>query len=150
MKHRELVNEFLCMKNGRAKAREHGLEKEFDEELGKIRERLPHITFVEMTVLGFDEIAKQRPVTLEEMLEQFIRVKIRSIRTKDVEAETKHLLRTYYPDWDEREIDVEFKRLWDKSKKEAINKTVEGILPNRAPDGPKPVASGHTDIKNGK
>ncbi len=103
-----------------------------------------------MTVLGFDEIAKQRPVTLEEMLEQFIRVKIRSIRTKDVEAETKHLLRTYYPDWDEREIDVEFKRLWDKSKKEAINKTVEGILPNRAPDGPKPVASGHTDIKNGK
>ena len=65
-----LVEIFLLMPDGREKANEHGIEKKFDKEIQKLRNKLPHVSFKERTILGFDGLAKQKPVTLEEMRAQ--------------------------------------------------------------------------------
>ena len=71
------------------------------------------MSFEERARIGMEMLAKQKPVTLEEMREQVNRVKIQS-SNPNAEEGVKANLRNYYPDWDERLIDSEFERLKKK------------------------------------
>jgi hypothetical protein len=62
-----LLESLLLLPDGRKKAEDHGLEKMFDEEIKKLRKKYPHVSFKENSILGFDALAKQKPVTLETM-----------------------------------------------------------------------------------
>lgn len=77
------------------------------------------ISFEERARIGMEMLAKQKPVTLEEMREQVNRVKIQS-SNPFMEEGVKTNLRAYYPDWDEEQVDSEFKRL---KRKYALNQT---------------------------
>ena len=68
------------------------------------------MTFKERAKLGMELLAKQSPVTLEQAREQGMRIKIRSSRGHD-KQEIKNLLRIYYPDWIEEQIECEYQRL---------------------------------------
>ena len=70
-----IINTFLEMPDGRKRAMKLGLEKMFDEEIARIRKKLPNVSFRENSILGFDALAKQKPVILEEARAQAMRIK---------------------------------------------------------------------------
>ncbi|MBI3503059.1 MAG: hypothetical protein HY063_14830 [Bacteroidetes bacterium] len=67
-----LVRTFLELPDGRKKATEHGLEQMFDKEIERLRKKFPLITFRELAILQSEQLAKQKPVTLEEARAQFL------------------------------------------------------------------------------
>ena len=70
-----LLEKFLLLPDGRKKSKALGLEKMFDKEIERIKNKPRlHLSFQEMSILGFDGLAKQKPVTLEEARAQAKRI----------------------------------------------------------------------------
>ena len=70
----------------------------FDEELDKIKKRMPNISFKERSVIGLNGLSKQSPVSLEEMRAQVLWTHSRT-PTGVNELVIKSHLKMYYPDW---------------------------------------------------
>lgn len=61
-----LVNHFLQMPDGRKWAKANGMEYIFQSRIDEMRSRLPLVSFWEMSALGFDELSRHEPITLEQ------------------------------------------------------------------------------------
>lgn len=65
------IQDLLEMSNGRAKAKELGLEKEFEMEIQKLKKKYPMtMTFHELALVQRDALAQQIPPSLDEIEEQ--------------------------------------------------------------------------------
>ena len=105
---KEILDDLLYSPDGRKRAKKLGLEKKFDKEIERLRKKLPHVSFRERSILGFDGLAKQKPFTLEEARAQSIHIKMRSSHTIDKKGEIKHLLKMYHPNWTQEQIEDGF------------------------------------------
>lgn len=81
------------------------------------------MTFKERAKLATEQLVKQPIATLEEARDQSLRIRMRSISTRKGQKETKddgvkYLIKEYHPDWTQKQIDVELKRLYEKYGKE--------------------------------
>ncbi|MBI3500985.1 MAG: hypothetical protein HY063_04260 [Bacteroidetes bacterium] len=104
----ELVFTFLELPDGRKKAVELGLEKMFDEEIERIRKKLPVITLRELAILQSEQLAKQKPVTLEEARAQFLWIRY------GTKGETKEM---YLEKYKKGEFDFIYKKFDDPTEK---------------------------------
>jgi hypothetical protein len=82
------------------------------------------MTFQELAKLGAEQLAKQPPVTFEEMKEQILRVIVRGTSKHKGQKETKdqHIkdtLKIHHPDWTQEQIDAELIRLYQKYGQES-------------------------------
>lgn len=69
---KKIVIALMLTPNGREEAKKLGLEKIFEREIQKLKRKLPLVNFRERAALGFDNLAKQPPVTLEEARAQVL------------------------------------------------------------------------------
>lgn len=102
---KEILDELLFSPDGRKRAKKIGLEKEFDKEIKSLRKKLPYdVSFREMSILGWDVLAKQKPSSLEEMRAQTVWLHSKSSSgINDLEIK-RHLI-LYFPDWTNKQIE---------------------------------------------
>lgn len=95
----ELLNELLRTHNGRKKADECGMGKEFEKVIKNIRDRYKKdksISFDENSILGFNGLTYQSPATLGEMRAQVKRIEESMRKSKeDVQKMTMDEKRNY-------------------------------------------------------
>ena len=137
----EIIQTFLEMEimteeailNAREKTRELGLEKIFDEELDKIKKRMPNISFKERSLIGLNALSKQPSFSLEEMRAQVLWTHART-PTGVNDLVIKSHLKMYYPDWTPDQIEKgcdEIKNVISKETKiywKNIYKSISGYF----------------------
>ena len=92
---------------------EEQIEKEFQRLIRlykKLVTKMESMSFEELAKRAKEMLAKQGPVTLEKAREQAMRIKIQSSNGFK-EEDIKENLRIYYPNWCEKQIEVEYQRL---------------------------------------
>lgn len=80
-----------------------------------------NISFQEMARLGMEALAKQKPMSLEQMRAQVLWIKIRGTHTKHKKEEIEHHLKLYFPDKPKEKIELQLNLiLLAKSKGEIL------------------------------